>query len=74
MAAPEPRVDAGNRVFAFCDLCTADLFIDAVYEGGTNKNVTDDPLDPLMGCGNQGGFPRYRPSECTEAGNPLFER
>lgn len=40
----------------FSDLPTSDLVVDAVYEGGQNKNVSDDPLSKLMGCGNAGGF------------------
>lgn len=30
--------------------------MDAVYEGGKKGNAGDDPLDPLLSCGNQGGF------------------
>jgi len=44
------------RVFSFSELRSADLIIDALYEGGSAKNVGADPLDPLMGVGNQGGF------------------
>lgn len=34
------------RVFHFSDLATADLFIDAIYEGGTKGNTADDvPLN-----------------------------
>jgi hypothetical protein len=47
-----------SRTFKFSELRSADLIIDAVYEGGTYKNVKDDPLVPLVGVGNQGGF-RY---------------
>lgn len=47
-----------SRTFKFSDLRSADLIVDAVYEGGTHKNVRDDPINPLVGCGNQGGF-RY---------------
>jgi transposase-like protein len=32
--------------------------VDAVYEGGTHGDLRDDPLDRLVGVGNQGGF-RY---------------
>ncbi|MCH9761300.1 MAG: restriction endonuclease [Actinomycetia bacterium] len=40
-------------------LSTSDLHLDAVYLGGSQKDVRDDPLDPLIpGVGNQGGF-RY---------------
>jgi hypothetical protein len=51
LLSPERR-----RVIGFEDLRSADLYIDALYEGGVEKSVKDDPLDPLMGCGNQGGF------------------
>jgi hypothetical protein len=41
----------------FDDLGQADLFIDAVYEGGGSGNSSDDPLSKLLpGVGNQGGF------------------
>lgn len=32
------------------------LLIDAIYESGNNKNTSDDPFNPLLGVGNQGGF------------------
>ncbi|HWG87259.1 MAG TPA: restriction endonuclease [Candidatus Acidoferrales bacterium] len=35
---------------------TADLTLDAVYEGGRAGNSGDDPLGPLLGVSNQGGF------------------
>lgn len=37
-------------------LTQADLTVDAVYEGGRAGNVGDDPLGPLLGVSNQGGF------------------
>lgn len=40
------------------ELKTADLIVDAIYEGGRSGNSADDPLHPLMGVSNQGGF-RY---------------
>jgi hypothetical protein len=55
-----------NYRVPFDQLNTADLFIDAIYQGGKKGNVTDDPISKLMGCGNQGGFriagkaPSYR--------------
>ena len=52
---------ASNRMYSFQELRKADLFIDAIYEGGTLKNAGDDPISKLLGCGNQGGF-RYRGS------------
>jgi hypothetical protein len=49
-----------SKVFPFSALPTADLVIDAVYEGGTQGNTADDVLGKLIpGAGNQGGF---RPS------------
>jgi hypothetical protein len=47
------------KVFAFDHLATADLVVDAIYEGGTKGNASDDPLARLLPCGNQGGF-RYK--------------
>jgi hypothetical protein len=45
------------KVFPFPALATADLVIDAVYEGGTQGNTADDVLGKLIpGAGNQGGF------------------
>lgn len=46
-----------SKVFPFSSLRTADLVIDAVYEGGTKGNTADDVLGKLiLGAGNQGGF------------------
>lgn len=42
----------------WAELSTADLTVDAVYEGGRSGNAGDDPLHPLIGVSNQGGF-RY---------------
>lgn len=33
-----------------------DLIIDRVYRGGRSGNASDDPLPPLVGVSNQGGF------------------
>jgi hypothetical protein len=45
------------KVFPFSSLPTADVVIDAVYEGGTKGNAVDDVLGKLIpGAGNQGGF------------------
>lgn len=46
------------RRFALAELETADLLVDAVYEGGRAGNAGDDPLTRLIGVSNQGGF-RY---------------
>ncbi len=50
-------------MFPVNELGSADLIIDAIYEGGTSGNTSDDPLSKLMYCGNQGGFRKVgRPS------------
>ena len=49
---------AEQKVIEHKDLTTADLFLDALYKGGTNKNTSDDPISKLVRVGNQGGF-RY---------------
>jgi hypothetical protein len=40
----------------FEQLGNADLIIDAVYQGGIQGNLSDDPISKLIGCGTQGGF------------------
>jgi hypothetical protein len=45
-----------EKYIKFQDLSTADLDLNCVYEGGTKGNAGDDPLSPLLRCGNQGGF------------------
>lgn len=40
-------------------LTTADLHVDAIYQGGRKGNAGDDPLPKLMRVDSQGGF-RYR--------------
>lgn len=45
------------RIVPFSDLDSADLVVDAVYEGGSRGNAADDPISRLLpGTGNQGGF------------------
>lgn len=45
------------KTISFADLGTADLVIDAIYEGGATGNTGDDPINRLLpGSGNQGGF------------------
>ena len=39
-------------------LQTKELIVDNIYQGGRNRNASDDPLHSLTGTGNQGGF-RY---------------
>jgi len=48
-----------GRIVPFNDLATADLHVDAVYEGGRVGNAGDDPLPRLLSVSNMGGF-RYR--------------
>jgi hypothetical protein len=46
-----------TRIFSFEDLPTADLVVDAIYEGGDASNAGSDPIAKLLpGAGNQGGF------------------
>ena len=49
---------SSGKTISFDELPRAELFIDAIYEGGNAKNAGDDPISKLVGCGNQGGF-RY---------------
>ena len=45
------------NLFPFSEISSADLVVDAIYEGGTFGNAADDPISKLLpGCGNQGGF------------------
>jgi len=51
----ENQVFIMARVFPFSSLAAADFLIDAVYEGGTKGNTSDDPIGKLApGAGNQG--------------------
>lgn len=43
----------------FDDLSSADLIVDAVYEGGQSGTIADDPIVKLLPVGNSGGF-RYQ--------------
>ncbi len=45
--------------YAFDELESADLVLEATYRGGTVGNVVDDSLSRLLPVGNQGGF-RYK--------------
>ncbi len=46
-----------ERRFAFSELASAPLIVDAIYERGSKGNVADDPLYKLIPrCGNIGGF------------------
>jgi hypothetical protein len=53
-----------GAIIPFDQLSTADLTVDAVYEGGTSGTAADDPLSRLLPCGNQGGF-RYAGSHAS---------
>jgi hypothetical protein len=45
------------KTFSFAELPGADLLVDALYEAGLErKTIAGEPLAPLMGAGNQGGF------------------
>lgn len=47
--------------FKFEQLREAPLIVDAIYEGGLQKNMGSEPLSKLLGVGNSGGFrPRKR--------------
>jgi len=45
-----------NTIIPFSEVITADLIVDAVYEGGLAGNLGDEPLSKIFECGNQGGF------------------
>lgn len=53
-------------IVRFQDLQLSDLKVDAVYLGGIQKNVGDDPLARLLPVGNQGGF-RYKGSPAKKS-------
>ena len=40
----------------FSDLENADLYVDAIYEGGPGNSFQDEPLSKLLGIDYQGGF------------------
>lgn len=48
-----------QKAFSFSDLAEAELVVDALYAGGTAKNVSDDPIAKLLPVGNSGGI-RYK--------------
>lgn len=47
------------KKIGFDQLSAADLYVDALYEGGRHGNAGDDPLPKLLRVDSQGGF-RYR--------------
>jgi hypothetical protein len=48
-----------RRTVPFSELASADLHVDAVYQGGRKGNAGDDPFPRLLSVSNMGGF-RYR--------------
>ncbi|MBG0568175.1 restriction endonuclease [Actinoplanes aureus] len=56
---------SARPLWRFDQLRSADLVLDAEYEGGTAGNTGDDPLNRLLPVGNQGGF-RYKGSPTRE--------
>lgn len=50
------KLSKSIKVVPFKDLKDADLYLDAIYRGGNEGNVKDDPLSKLLSCGNLGGF------------------
>lgn len=49
----------GGTTIAYAELGSADLCVDAVYQGGRRGNAGDDPFPRLLNVSNMGGF-RYR--------------
>lgn len=47
-----------NKIVEFEELKKSNLLVDAIYKGGQNKNLSSEPINKIMGCGNQGGFRR----------------
>lgn len=57
MSSPSVRIARMAVVsFPFASLASADLVVDAIYQGGREKTAADDPLAKLLPVGNQGGF------------------
>lgn len=48
-----------SKSISFDQLGSADLIVDAVYEGGISGNASDDPIARLLPVGNSGGI-RYK--------------
>lgn len=49
-------VESEGRTLRNARLSSADLIVDGIYQGGRAGNAGDDPLGPLIGVSNQGGF------------------
>lgn len=54
-----------SKTFRFDELSTADLVVDAVYEGGSLGHSGDDPIHRLLRVGIGGGF-RYLGSQAVQ--------
>lgn len=50
------RISADDLPRPSSSLSSGDLVVDSVYAGGRRGNAGDDPLAPLLGVSNQGGF------------------
>ena len=50
------NVKQPSRIIPFEKLQTADLHVDAVYEGGSAKNLGAEPIVKMLPVGNAGGF------------------
>jgi len=49
--------------YAFYELLSAELFVDAVYEGGSDTNMKAEPLRKVFPkLGTSGGFRKVNPS------------
>lgn len=46
------------KIIPFEKLEKSDLIVDAIYEGGSTGNISDEPITKLLDVGNAGGF-RY---------------
>ena len=51
------------KIVPFADPPTADLIVDAVYEGGSIGNTSDDALSKVLGVGDMGGFRMVGPNQ-----------
>ena len=52
----------------FKSLKKSDLYIDAIYQSGSNGNAGDDPISKILTVGNQKGF-RYKLDRKTRQPN-----
>jgi hypothetical protein len=50
---------ADAKIIPIAELGSAELHVDAIYQGGRKGNAGDDPFPALLSLSNQGGF-RYR--------------